>query len=119
MLFILLFQRQRQGQPPEMANQSMGPGGFPGRPQETNFDTDGRVETIGDAIRGPQPQRQESRQSSLPGSSVHDESIRRFVVCFKESNKAKKSITFILSKKLPSLSKVLKNNSHRHLVHLL
>lgn len=66
-----------------MQKQDMGPGGFQGRPQETNFDTDGHVETVGDGMRGPNPQRQESRQSmhsSLPGSSGHDDSIRRYIV---------------------------------------
>lgn len=69
-----------------MQKQAMGAPGFQGRPQETNFDTDGRVETVGDGLRGPHPQRQESRQSihsSLPGSSGHDDSMRRYCSAIK------------------------------------
>ncbi|WAR06935.1 AFAD-like protein, partial [Mya arenaria] len=69
-------ENQRKGPvPQEMAQMSRqgAPGpGFPhprGAPQETNFDTDGRVETVMDQARGgPIPQRQESRQS---GHSRH------------------------------------------------
>ncbi|XP_052808466.1 afadin-like isoform X2 [Mya arenaria] len=78
-------ENQRKGPvPQEMAQMSRqgAPGpGFPhprGAPQETNFDTDGRVETVMDQARGgPIPQRQESRQSghsSVPGS--HEEHSR-------------------------------------------
>ena len=45
---------------------------FVQRPPETNFDMDGRVETVGDGPRPQHPQRQDSRQSghsSLPSSA--------------------------------------------------
>ncbi|XP_053376933.1 afadin-like [Mercenaria mercenaria] len=73
--------KQRKGQmPQELAQKQATAPPFPNRPQETNFDMDGRVETMTDGSRPNHPQRQESRQSahsSLQGSSmqgsIHDD----------------------------------------------
>lgn len=64
---------------PELAQRQGTAPPFPARPQETNFDMDGRVETMNDGTRPQHPQRQESRQSvhsSLQGSS-HDDTLPR------------------------------------------
>ncbi|XP_053396807.1 afadin-like isoform X3 [Mercenaria mercenaria] len=74
-------EKQRKGQmPQELAQKQATAPPFPNRPQETNFDMDGRVETMTDGSRPNHPQRQESRQSahsSLQGSSmqgsIHDD----------------------------------------------
>ncbi|KAL4233546.1 Mllt4p [Mactra antiquata] len=65
-------EKQRKGQTPQEAAKRQGAGPpFPNRPQETNFDMDGRVETMADGPRPQHPQRQESRQSGH--SSLMDE----------------------------------------------